>query len=56
MTIQIYQDQEEKVEFSGPILSQPNRIDELLARHERQVRQAVRRSWFQRGKTLVHQF
>ncbi|PWA38717.1 Protein kinase, ATP binding site-containing protein [Artemisia annua] len=48
----IYQDQEEKVEFSGPILSQPNRIDELLARHERQVRQAVRRSWFQRGKKV----
>ncbi|GJS68072.1 probable serine/threonine-protein kinase [Tanacetum coccineum] len=34
----IYQDQEEKVEFSGPLLSQPNRIDELLARHERQGR------------------
>ncbi|KAI3685060.1 hypothetical protein L6452_34293 [Arctium lappa] len=46
----IYQDQEEKVEFSGPLLSQSHRIDELLERHERQIRQAVRRSWFQRGK------
>nr|XP_043636980.1 protein IMPAIRED IN BABA-INDUCED STERILITY 1-like [Erigeron canadensis] len=48
----MYQDQEEKVEFSGPLLSQPNRIDELLERHERQIRQAVRRSWFQRGKKV----
>ncbi|KAJ0630124.1 hypothetical protein HanHA300_Chr00c0476g0770261 [Helianthus annuus] len=49
----MYHDHEEKVElveFSGPLLSQPNRIDELLERHERQIRQAVRRSWFQRGK------
>ncbi|XP_076940211.1 protein IMPAIRED IN BABA-INDUCED STERILITY 1-like [Bidens hawaiensis] len=48
----IYHDHEEKVEFSGPLLSQPNRIDELLERHERQIRQAVRRSWFQRGKKV----
>ncbi|KAD7116793.1 hypothetical protein E3N88_04061 [Mikania micrantha] len=52
----IYQDNEEKVEFSGPLLSQPNRIDELLERHERQIRQAVRRSWFQRGKGLFTNF
>ncbi|TXG51697.1 hypothetical protein EZV62_024221 [Acer yangbiense] len=44
-----YQDQGDKVEFSGPLLSQSNRIDELLERHERQIRQAVRKSWFQRG-------
>ncbi|GAB4860811.1 Protein IMPAIRED IN BABA-INDUCED STERILITY 1 [Ancistrocladus abbreviatus] len=43
-------DQEEKVEFSGPLLSQSHRIDELLERHERRIRQAVRRSWFRRGK------
>ncbi|XP_071716418.1 protein IMPAIRED IN BABA-INDUCED STERILITY 1-like [Rutidosis leptorrhynchoides] len=49
----MYQDKEEKVEFSGPLLSQPNRIDELLERHERQVRQAVRRSWFQRGRKVT---
>lgn len=42
-------DQEEKVEFSGPLLSQSHGIDELLERHERQIRRAVRRSWFQRG-------
>ncbi|KAI3736836.1 hypothetical protein L2E82_26823 [Cichorium intybus] len=46
----VYQDQEEKVEFSGPLLTQSHRIDELLEKHERQVRQAVRRSWFQRVK------
>ncbi|KAJ0106318.1 hypothetical protein Patl1_18810 [Pistacia atlantica] len=45
-----YQDQGDKVEFSGPLLSQSNRIDELLERHERHIRQAVRKSWFQRGK------
>ncbi|KDO55459.1 hypothetical protein CISIN_1g005119mg [Citrus sinensis] len=45
-----FQDQGEKVEFSGPLLSQSHRIDELLERHERQIRQAVRKSWFQRGK------
>ncbi|XP_057952529.1 protein IMPAIRED IN BABA-INDUCED STERILITY 1 isoform X2 [Malania oleifera] len=43
-------DQGDKVEFSGPLLSQSHRVDELLERHERHIRQAVRRSWFQRGK------
>ncbi|KAL7192193.1 hypothetical protein ACSBR2_024108 [Camellia fascicularis] len=46
----VYQDQGDKVEFSGPLLSQSHRVDELLERHERHIRQAVRRSWFQRGK------
>ncbi|XP_024976737.1 protein IMPAIRED IN BABA-INDUCED STERILITY 1-like [Cynara cardunculus var. scolymus] len=46
----IYQNQEDKVEFSGPLLTQSHQIDELLERHERQVRQAVRRSWLQRGR------
>ncbi|XVF11867.1 hypothetical protein REPUB_Repub08aG0064300 [Reevesia pubescens] len=45
-----YQDEGDKVEFSGPLLSQSHRVDELLERHERQIRQAIRRSWFQRGK------
>ncbi|GAV83714.1 Pkinase domain-containing protein [Cephalotus follicularis] len=45
-----YHDRADKVEFSGPLLSQSHRIDELLERHERQIRQAVRKSWFQRGK------
>ncbi|GFP87452.1 probable serine/threonine-protein kinase at1g54610 [Phtheirospermum japonicum] len=45
----VYHDQGEKVEFSGPLLSQSHRIDELLEKHERHIRQAVRRSWFQRG-------
>ncbi|XP_043705745.1 protein IMPAIRED IN BABA-INDUCED STERILITY 1-like isoform X2 [Telopea speciosissima] len=42
--------QGDRIEFSGPLLSQSNRVEELLERHERQIRQAVRRSWFQRGK------
>lgn len=51
---QVYHDdQGEKVEFSGPLLSQSQRIDELLEKHERQIRQAVRRSWFQRGKVEI---
>ncbi|CAI9112032.1 OLC1v1012401C2 [Oldenlandia corymbosa var. corymbosa] len=48
----VYQDQGDKVEFSGPLLSQSKRVDELLEKHERQIRQAVRRSWFQKGKNL----
>lgn len=46
-----YQDQGDKVEFSGPLLSQSHRIDELLEKNERHIRQAVRKSWFQRGTT-----
>ncbi|KAJ9568570.1 hypothetical protein OSB04_004536 [Centaurea solstitialis] len=49
----IYHNQEEKVEFSGPLLTQSHQIDELLERHERQVRQAVRRSWFQTGRNSI---
>ncbi|XP_004508714.1 protein IMPAIRED IN BABA-INDUCED STERILITY 1 [Cicer arietinum] len=45
-----YQEQGEKVEFSGPLLSQMHTVDELLERHERHIRHTVRRSWFQRGK------
>ncbi|KAG4207477.1 hypothetical protein ERO13_A03G067900v2 [Gossypium hirsutum] len=44
------QDEVDKVEFSGPLLSQSHRVDELLERHERKIRQAIRKSWFQRGK------
>ncbi|KAH1111704.1 hypothetical protein GLYMA_04G165600v4 [Glycine max] len=47
-----FQDQGEKVEFSGPLLSQMHTVDELLERHERHIRRTVRRSWFQRGKKL----
>ncbi|KAE8655215.1 hypothetical protein F3Y22_tig00117034pilonHSYRG01306 [Hibiscus syriacus] len=43
-----YQDEGNKVEFSGPLLSQSHRVDELLERHERHIRQAIRKSWFQR--------
>ena len=53
LLMQIYQNQEEKVEFSGPLLTQSHQIDELLEQHERQVRQAVRRSWFQKGRKSI---
>ncbi|MBA0851496.1 hypothetical protein Goshw_020844 [Gossypium schwendimanii] len=43
------QDEVDKVEFSGPLLSQSHRVDELLERHERKIRQVIRKSWFQRG-------
>ncbi|ESQ34932.1 hypothetical protein EUTSA_v10006926mg [Eutrema salsugineum] len=44
------EDNNEKIEFSGPLLSQSYGVDELLERHERQIRQLVRKSWFQKGK------
>ncbi|XP_050378749.1 protein IMPAIRED IN BABA-INDUCED STERILITY 1 [Argentina anserina] len=43
-------DDGDKVEFSGPLLSQPYKVDEFLERHERQIRRATRNSWFYRGK------
>uniref|UniRef100_A0A2P2KTN3 Protein kinase domain-containing protein n=3 Tax=Rhizophora mucronata TaxID=61149 RepID=A0A2P2KTN3_RHIMU len=45
-----FQDQVDKVEFSGPLLLQTHRIDELLERRERRIRQTVRKSWFRKGK------
>ncbi|KAM4114896.1 hypothetical protein ACJW30_04G104900 [Castanea mollissima] len=45
-----YRDQGDKVEFSGPLLSQSHRVDELLEKHERHIRRTVRKSWFQRGR------
>ncbi|KAL1566347.1 Protein IMPAIRED IN BABA-INDUCED STERILITY 1 [Salvia divinorum] len=45
-----HDDQGEKVEFSGPLLSQSKKIDELLERRERCIRQAGRRPWFGRVK------
>ncbi|XP_059442320.1 protein IMPAIRED IN BABA-INDUCED STERILITY 1-like isoform X2 [Corylus avellana] len=41
-------DQGDAVEFSGPLLSQSHKVDELLEKHERQIRRIVRKSWFQR--------
>ncbi|OEL22116.1 putative serine/threonine-protein kinase [Dichanthelium oligosanthes] len=45
-------DQEGKVEYSGPLLSQSHKVDELLQKHERHIRQVVRTSWFRRGRKL----
>ncbi|VVA91796.1 unnamed protein product [Arabis nemorensis] len=44
------QDNGDKIEYSGPLLSQSYGVDELLERNERQIRQLVRKSWFQKGK------
>lgn len=44
-----YQDNGDKIEYSGPLLSQSYGVDELLERNERQIRQLVRKSWFQKG-------
>lgn len=45
-------DQEEKVEYSGPLLSQSHKVDELLQKNERHIRQVVRTSWFRRGRKV----
>ncbi|CAN7063786.1 unnamed protein product [Brassica oleracea var. botrytis] len=50
-----YKDNDEKIEFSGPLLSQSYGVDELLERHERQIRQLVRKSWSQKGKNMMLQ-
>ncbi|KAG8093037.1 hypothetical protein GUJ93_ZPchr0012g21072 [Zizania palustris] len=39
----------DRLGFSGPLLTQPRRIDELLHNHEQQIRRAGRRSWFHKG-------
>ncbi|KAG2319753.1 hypothetical protein Bca4012_054016 [Brassica carinata] len=45
-----YEDNDGKIEFSGPLLSQSYGVDELLKRQERRIRQLVRKSLFQKGK------
>ncbi|XP_077216076.1 protein IMPAIRED IN BABA-INDUCED STERILITY 1-like [Tasmannia lanceolata] len=45
-----YQDEGDKIEFSGPLLSQSSKVDEILERNERHIRQAAHRPWFQRGR------
>uniref|UniRef100_A0ACD5UK20 Uncharacterized protein n=1 Tax=Avena sativa TaxID=4498 RepID=A0ACD5UK20_AVESA len=40
----------ERVEYSGPILSQSHKFDELLEKRECHIRQVVRKSWFGRGR------
>ncbi|PON65991.1 Serine/threonine protein kinase [Parasponia andersonii] len=45
-----YEDEENHIEFSGPLLLQPYRMDELLHKNENQIRQAARKSRFEREK------
>ncbi|KAK3140073.1 hypothetical protein QOZ80_5AG0395240 [Eleusine coracana subsp. coracana] len=47
-TVKKHKGQMDRVDFSGPLLSQPRRIDELLENHEHQIRRAGPRSWFRR--------
>jgi hypothetical protein len=42
----------ERVEYSGPLLSQSHKIDELLEKHERHIRQVGRKSWFGKGTVV----
>lgn len=44
-------DDEDKIEFSGPLLSQSNGVDELVEWHERRICKLVRKPWFQKGKS-----
>ncbi|CAL9066836.1 unnamed protein product [Musa banksii] len=44
-----YRDRAEKVDFSGPVLLQSEKVDEFLEKHEQHVRKAMRKSWFQRA-------
>ncbi|GMN42180.1 hypothetical protein TIFTF001_011391 [Ficus carica] len=45
-----YEDEENHIEFSGPLLLRPYRMDELLHKNENQIRQANRKSRFEREK------
>ncbi|TKW29217.1 hypothetical protein SEVIR_3G381400v4 [Setaria viridis] len=49
-----YKGKVDRVDFSGPLLSQPRRIDELLQNHEQHIRRAGRRSWFKKGSKEHH--
>lgn len=53
-----YGTQEDRVEYSGPLLPQSVNIDEMLEKHERKIQQAVRKARQDRGKiqknTLSH--
>ncbi|KAJ4883758.1 Protein kinase superfamily protein [Raphanus sativus] len=44
-------DDGDKIEFSGPLLSQSNGVDELVEWHERRICKLVRKPWFQKGKS-----
>ncbi|KAF8111397.1 hypothetical protein N665_0076s0370 [Sinapis alba] len=43
-------DDGDKIELSGPLLSQSNGVDELVEWHERRIGKLVRKPWFQKGK------
>ncbi|KAG2254196.1 hypothetical protein Bca52824_084332 [Brassica carinata] len=43
-------DDGDKIEFSGPLLSQSNGVDGLVEWHERRISKLVRKPWFQKDK------
>ncbi|KAG6506141.1 hypothetical protein ZIOFF_031458 [Zingiber officinale] len=43
------QDQERKIELSGPLL-QAQKVDEFLDSYEQHIQKAIQKSWFQRGQ------
>ncbi|KAI4987280.1 hypothetical protein ZWY2020_020080 [Hordeum vulgare] len=44
----------QRVDYSGPLLSEPQRVDELLQSHEQRIRRAGRR-WFHKGNKREQQ-
>ncbi|CAN7064758.1 unnamed protein product, partial [Brassica oleracea var. botrytis] len=43
-------DDGDKIEFSGPLLSKSNGVDELVEWHERRISKLIRKPWFLKGK------
>ncbi|KAJ4770803.1 Kinase superfamily protein [Rhynchospora pubera] len=50
LLVQNFEDRSDQIEYSGPIMSQSQLVDDFLAKHEKHIRSAVRRSWFQKGR------
>ncbi|XP_078177599.1 protein IMPAIRED IN BABA-INDUCED STERILITY 1-like isoform X1 [Carex rostrata] len=49
LLVQNFEDRSDQMEYSGPILSQSQLVDDFLTKHEKHIRSAVRRSWFQKA-------
>jgi hypothetical protein len=56
LLFQNFEDRSDQMEYSGPILSQSQLVDDFLTKHEKHIRSAVRRSWFQKGTKLLQKY
>jgi hypothetical protein len=56
LLFQNFEDRSDQMEYSGPILSQSQLVDDFLTKHEKHIRSAVRRSWFQKGTKLSQKY